>query len=331
MPWQYVPTVLNQANPITTLDGWYGPKNAPLDVSMRDFLKSRGATDAMIELAHDAIPTYGLNANDVSALLMMCVSAYTRAQRAIKPVMYQARGGNERIPEGMARLLRNEVRLKQTVTGIETTDSGVDVRVAGGARYTARAAVCALPFSTLRKIDLDPSLSGIQARAVKSLPHQPIHQVALQTSRAFWESDGLEPSMWTDSKIGRVSAIYKGNRDDEVSSLLVTAYGPAGLYLDRLGSEGAARYVVSQIEQIRPAAKGALTVIAQQSWMQDPFSAGGWSYFHPGTVTKYLPTMFRAHRRLHFCGEQTALAARGMEGALESGERAASEVLAQLG
>jgi monoamine oxidase len=87
---------------------------------------------------------------------------------------------------------------------------------------------------------------------------------------------------------------------------------------------------VSQIEQMRPAAKGALRVVAQQSWTRDPWSRGAWSYFRPGTVTRFLPAMFQPHGRLHFCGEQTATAARGMEGALESGERAASAVARQL-
>jgi len=40
--------------------------------------------------------------------------------------------------------------------------------------------------------------------------------------------------------------------------------------------------------------------------------------------------MFTPHGRVHFCGEQTAVANRGMEGAMESGERAAIEVLAYL-
>lgn len=140
----------------------------------------------------------------------------------------------------------------------------------------------------------------------------------------------MEPSMWTDSPLGRVSAIYHGASDDEVSSLVVSAFGPGAAYLDRLGKDGAARYVVEQIEQMRPAAKGTLTVTAQQSWFKDPFSAGAWAYFNPGTVTKYLPAMFAAQGRVHFCGEQTAVGSRGMEGALESGARAASEVATQL-
>ncbi len=100
---------------------------------------------------------------------------------------------------------------------------------------------------------------------MKSLPYQPIHQVALQVSRPFWEDDDLEPSMWTDS-IGRVSAIYHEAKDDQVSSLLVSAFGPGARHLDRLGKDGVARYVVAQIEQMRPAAKGALQVIGQHSW-----------------------------------------------------------------
>jgi monoamine oxidase len=244
--------------------------------------------------------------------------------------MLQARGGNQNIPLAMAAQLQQPVRLNQTVKAVESTATGVTVRAADGTRYTARAAVCAVPFTTLRRIDLRPDLEGMQERAVKTLPYQPIHQVALQVSRPFWDEDNLEPSMWTDSPIGRVSAVYHEAKDDQVSSLLVSAFGPGARHLDRLGKEGAARYVVAQIEQMRPAAKGALQVIGQHSWEQDPFAGGAWAYFNPGTVTKFLPAMFQPRGRVHFCGEHTSVTARGMEGAIESGERAAGAVTKQL-
>jgi monoamine oxidase len=330
MPWQYVPLVTSQENPLTSTDGWYDAKNAPFDVSMRDFLRKQGATDAMIELAYDAIPTYGLNARDVSALMMAYVSAFTAAQKSARPVMLQAKGGNQNIPIAMAAQLKQPVRLRQAVRSVDSTGAGVTVRTTDGARYSARAVVCAVPFTTLRHINLRPDLEGMQARAVKSLPYQPIHQVALQASRPFWEDDGLEPSMWTDAPIGRVSAVYHEAKDDQVSSLLVSAFGPDARYLDRLGKDGVARYVVAQIEQMRPAAKGALQVIGQHSWEQDPFAGGAWSYFNPGTVTKFLPAMLQPRGRVHFSGEHTSVSARGMEGAIESGERAAGAVAQQL-
>jgi monoamine oxidase len=330
MPWQYVPTLTSQENPLASIDGWYAPANAPLDVPMRDFLRAQGATDDIIRLAYDTIPTYGMNARDVSALMMAYVSAFTKLQKSARPVMLQARGGNERLPVAMAKLLRTEIRFGQRVVAVRQEAGRVTVRTKNGGRYEAKAAICAVPFATLREIDLDPAVTGVQAKAIRTLPHQPIHQVALHVSKPFWETDGMEPSMWTDSHLGRVSAIYHGADADEVSSLVVSAFGSAAQHLDRLGAEGAARFVVAEIERIRPAAKGALSVSGQHSWTRDPYAGGAWAYFHPGTVTRFLPEMFAASGRVHFCGEQTSVGSRGMEGALETGERAARAVARQL-
>jgi monoamine oxidase len=153
-------------------------RNASLDISMHDFLNRHGATDDMIRLAYDTIPTYGMHARDVSSLLLAYISAYTRAQREIKPVLLQAKGGNQRIPEGMAGKLLQPVRFGQTVTAITADESGARIRTKGGGRYTAEAVICALPFSTLRRIKLEPELRGTQASAVQTLPHQQIHQIA---------------------------------------------------------------------------------------------------------------------------------------------------------
>jgi len=330
MPWQFAPVAIRQGNPLQRVEGWYAPGNARLDVSLHDFLRAQGASDAAIHLAYDAIPTYGRNARDVSALMMAFVERFEDAQRSVRPALYEARGGNQLIPGAMASRLKLGVRLRQPVTAISSNDSGVDVHTADGGRYVAKAAICAVPFSTLRKVRLEPRLGGVQATAVRNLPHQLIYQTAIHVSRPYWEHDGLEPSMWTNDTLGRVSAIYRGASDDDVSSLLVTSYGDGANHLDRLGGEGVARYVVSRIEQMRPAARGALEVVAQHSWIRDPFSAGAWGYFQPRTVTKFLPAMYRPHGRIHFCGEQTAVENRGMEGAMESGERAANEVLARL-
>lgn len=329
MPWQYVPTLTSQENPLDGIAGWYAADKAPLDVSMRDFLHEQGATDPIIELAYDTIPTYGLDAKDVSALMMAYVSAYTAMQKSARPVMYQAPGGNQRVPQAMAQRLGDAVRLGVTVKVITGRPGDVEVRTGSG-RYTARACICSVPFSVLRDIDLNPALSGPQARAVRTLPYQPIHQIALHARRPFWDADGHEPSMWTDSNLGRVSAIYHGAGSDEVSSLLVSAFGPAALQLDRMGPEGAARHAIAEIERARPAAQGALEVVAQHSWSRDPHARGAWAYYHPGTVTKFLPAMLEPRGRVHFCGEHTSVTARGMEGALESGERAARAVVAQL-
>jgi monoamine oxidase len=330
MPWQYTPLAMAKGNPLKSVEDWFAPQNAAADISMHQFLRAQGASEATIDLAYDTNTSYGTSSHDISALMMAFVEAFTRAQRNLKPAVYKARGGNQRIPEGMAQRLKGEVRFNQSVTAVASDANGVTVHTRDGGRYTAQAVICALPFATLRHVRFEPGLAGRQAEAVKSLPHQMITQVALEARKPFWESDGIAPAMWTDSPIGRVFAIYRGPSDDEVASLLVTAYGHKANYLDRLGREGAAQFIVAELERIRPAANGRLRVAAQHSWALDPFAAGDWAYFAPGTVTQFMPTMFQPHGRVHFCGEQTAVGARGMEGAMESGERAALEVALAL-
>lgn len=331
MPWQYTPMAMAKGNPLKSVEDWFAPQNAAADVSMHQFLRAQGASEAMIDLAYDTNTSYGTSSHDVSALMMAFVEAFSRAQRNLKPAVYKARGGNQRIPEGMAQRLKGGVRFNQPVTAVASDASGVTVHTRDGGRYAARAVVCALPFSTLRHVRFDPGLAGAQDQAVKALPHQMITQVALEARKPFWESDGVAPAMWTDSPIGRVFAIHRGAEDDEVASLLVTAYGHKAGFLDRLGREGAGRFVIAELERMRPAAKGRLRVAAQHSWALDPYAAGDWAYFAPGTVTQFMPAMFQPHGPVHFCGEQTSVGARGMEGAMESGERAALEVALALG
>jgi monoamine oxidase len=64
-----------------------------------------------------------------------------------------------------------------------------------------------------------------------------------------------------------------------------------------------------------------------QSWGADRYAAGAWTYFRPGDVTRFAAVLGAAHGRLHFCGEHLAIESRGMEGAMESAEAAASAVV----
>jgi monoamine oxidase len=330
LPWQFAPMAMAKGNPLKTVEGWFAPASAAHDVSMHEFLKAQGATEAMIALAYDTNTSYGTSARDVSALMMGFVEAFQRGQRSVKPAVFKAKGGNRQIPEGMAKQLKGGVRLGEQVTAIVSDAAGVTVHTQGGGRFTARAAICALPFAALRHVRFDPPLAGPQAEAVRTLPTQPVTQIALVPSKPFWVDDGLPPAMWTDTLAGRVFAIPRSPADDEVVSLLVTAYGKKSTALDRMGPEGAARHVIAEVERMRPAAKGRLRPAAHHSWTADPWAGGAWAYFAPGTVTKFMPAMLQPHGRVHFCGEQTAMYSRGMEGAMESGERAAREVAATL-
>ena len=194
-------------------------------------------------------------------------------------------------------------------------------------RLDNRNVICSIPTAVLRRIKIEPALTGVQARAVQQLGAQSITQVHIVPKSKFWEKDGMHPAMCTDGLVNMVVDEHKGDNAADVSSLTVWLRGQSVLRTDKMSEKEAVTAVVKEIERLRPAAKGQLEVAAYHSWMQDSFSRGDWAVWEPGQVTAFVKDIGRAHGRIHFCGEHTAVSNRGMEGAMESGERAALEVV----
>jgi monoamine oxidase len=62
-------------------------------------------------------------------------------------------------------------------------------------------------------------------------------------------------------------------------------------------------------------------------WEPERWSRGAFPVFRPGQMTSIMPIIAQAEDGLHFAGEHTSSWTSWMEGALESGERAARETL----
>ena len=164
-----------------------------------------------------------------------------------------------------------------------------------------------------------------------SLAYTPVFQVHFKVLRPYWEDDGLPPSMWTDKTPGRFMALKNDPQEpDRVTSCMSFVNGEMAKFLDRLPPAEAAARVQSDLAGMRPATKGALEVAKVFSWNRSPFAGGAYAYWQPGQITRFAAELREPHGRLHFAGEHTAVVNRGMEGAMESGERAAIEVLQKL-
>ncbi len=331
MPWAYGRTVAARHNPLTEAEQWLHPARAKLDIAMRDYLRGLGLSDQAVALGYDLNASYGENAGDVSTLTVLARAAFSVAQRRRAPdgvIGYTVRGGVQRLPEAMATLLREAVRLRKAAVAIVNTGREVEVRCADGSIQRARHVVCALPFSVVRGLDIQPPLSGAQYEAVTSLPSQAMTQLYFACKSAFWETDGYSPSMFTDGAAGMVAAARRAENPGQVTGLTAWVMGRNARRLDALSPEHAAARVISELEAARPAARRQLVFIGRQSWGADPWAGGGWAYFRPGQISRFGAAMGAPHGRVHFCGEHLARVSRGMEGAVESGQRAADEIVA---
>jgi monoamine oxidase len=333
LPWSYHRVLTMRDNPLDAPGDWLDPRHAGLDVSAHEWLRSLGLSERAIALAYGLNVSFGRDARDVSALLLLFRGAFSKRQRELSSstsLGFTARHGVQRIPEAMAAALRGGVELDHAVVAIELDEQRAVVTCANGRRVRASHVISSVPPSVLKRIAIEPKLPSQQADAVATLPSQPLTQVYFAPRSRFWEQDGYAPSLFTDTRAGMLAAAR--NRDDptEVTSLTAWITGDNAAALDRLPAEDAGRAVLAAIETLRPAARDQLELIGLQSWGADAYAGGAWAYFRPGEVTRFAAVLGRTHGRLEFCGEHLATENRGMEGAMESAEEAAAAILEQV-
>jgi monoamine oxidase len=326
----YFQSVIATHNPLANFEDWWRPESRPLDVSVYEFFRKLGWSDAAIELNYNTNVQYGTSAHDVSALMWFYVQAWFKLQGARDRVAYKAPGGNQSIPEAMAASLRGDVIKNAEVLALRSTGSGVEVRCADGSVHTARRVVCSMPLPTLRWLHFDPLLPPAKLRAIRTVPVMRITKVVLVPKRPFWREDGMAPAMWTDTAAGEIRALREADGHDDVTCLMAWARGFLADRLDAMGPQAAGERVRREYEALRPASKGQLEVAGVKSWQSDRYSGGDWVCWAPGQVTDAVPALKEPAGLIHFCGEHTALSNRGMEGAMESGERAALELLGSI-
>lgn len=323
----YFQGVIGQHNPLRNFEDWWRPQSRPLDVSVYEYFKSLGWSDAAIDLNYNTNVQYGTSAHDVSALMWFYVQAWFKLQGARERVAYKAIRGNQAIPEAMAAALRGDVLTGAELVAVRSEGGFVEAICADGSVHRARRMICSMPVPTLRWVRFDPVLPPHKLRAIRTVPVMRVTKVVLVPKKPFWRDDGLAPAMWTDTAAGEIRALREGSDHGDVTCLMAWARGFLADQLDAMGPQDAAARVIREYEALRPAARGMLEPAGFKSWQSDRYAGGDWVCWAPGQVVDAVPALKEPAGLVHFCGEHTALSNRGMEGAMESGERAALEIL----
>jgi monoamine oxidase len=316
-------------NPLKSHDDWLESQTRGLDHSVYDFLRNQGWNDGTIAQNYETNIGRGTSAHDCSILTWFFRLAWDAQQRRLGDLAGKIEGGNQRLPETMAAQLPGDVLLGRTVVGVRQHSTGVVVATQDGGHHQAGHLICALPVPPMRWIGFDPVLPPAITRAVKILPSMMITKTILEAKRPFWEEDGLDPGMWTDTALGEVRPLRQF-RSDEITGLVARARGFTAQRLDTLGEAAARDLVVREYERLRPAAQGQLTAVGHKSWALDRYAGGSWTEWSPGQLHDHLPAFSKPAGRVHFCGEHAAVSNRGMEAAMESAERAAVATLLRL-
>lgn len=315
---------VSRDNPLDSMDAWLDREHAALDIPFDRYLRSKGASEEALRLI--GVTNHAPALGEMSALNELRKAYLLR--REIEAGVFFIRGGAAQLTTAMASALSAPVLTGHRVIGIEGEDAQVTVRCADGQSIGARFAIATTPYSVLREIVFVPELGGAQADAVGRLPYSEATYVVFEVMAPFWEDDGLSPTMWTDTPLELIVAWPSA--EGITRHLLCFVNGAADRPLRRLGQPQLLDFATAELNRLRPASIGKARATQAYSWSSDPYARGAYAYFGPGQITAWQADLAKPAGRVHFAGEHTALRHSGMEGAMESGERAAREVLERL-
>ncbi|WP_280218174.1 flavin monoamine oxidase family protein [Nocardia neocaledoniensis] len=225
-------------------------------------------------------------------------------------------GGTKRLLDAINGESTAEVRLSTPVTAVDDDGSAVTVTTADGQRIRARQVVLAVPLNTLADVAVTPPPPAADMIEQKH---------PMRTMKIWARVKGEVTPFSANAPVGkhpinsaRTEYRYEGD------TLVVCFCGDATAIdpTDRGAVERALRFFVPDLEVLD---------VACHDWVSDPYSQGTWVHHRPGYLTQAAPLLRRPHGRIHFAGgDLAALGVGGIDGAIETGARAARDVVQAL-
>jgi monoamine oxidase len=248
---------------------------------------------------------------------------------------FHVNGGNDQIPTALAAKLGSQITTSTPLTAIKLNNDGsYTLTFANGSGSFTRVAdrvVLALPFSVLRGVDFSKAgFNQVKTWAINELGMGTNSKVHVQFNSRFWRNQGCTGETYSDrgyQNTWEVSRAQPGK-----SGLLVwyTGGNPGVAVGSGTVKAQVQKNFLPQIEPVLPGATAQWNGLATRDyWTGNPWTKGSYSYWKAGQYTRFSGAEKEASGNCHFCGEHTSQDFQGyLQGGVETGQRAASEVLA---
>jgi monoamine oxidase len=248
---------------------------------------------------------------------------------------YHVRGGNDQIPQRLRDRLPGQVTLGAELVAIEAAGDAYRLTFRGSASPTVVAdkLVLALPFAILRH-SVDLSQAGFSGRKLQAIAEQGMgtnSKLHVQFERRLWNELDCNGETFADTGYQNT---WEVSRAQSGASGLLVDYtgGTIGASFGSGSPASRAKQFLAQIEPVLPGLtkewNGKATI---DYWPGDEWTRGSYSYWKVGQYIAFAGIEGRQEGNAHFCGEHTSVDFQGyLNGAVETGERAAAEVIADL-
>jgi monoamine oxidase len=316
-----------------------GPAASLDAMSLSEWLDDAGATGWFRALLEASVAAQlGLDAGEQSALSFLMTFAGVEP-RAFDPMFereqrFRVRGGNDRLTTALADALPGRIQLERALEAVRPDGAAYRLTFARGAGLEdvrADAVVLALPFATLRDVALDVPLPEVKRRAIAELGYGTGAKLAVGFRERVWRARGETGSVLTDLAPQSIWDATRG-QPGRAGVLVSCTGGRAGIAMGEGETRAHADAFAATVDAIFPGLAPLAGTAERVCWPSVAWSQGSYSCYRPGQHAAFGGVPAEPVERLFFAGEHTAVRHIGfMEGACESGLRAAREVLLALG
>lgn len=316
---------------------WTAPHAADWDaLSLDEWMRretGRPRLHAALRVALGSI--FGADATELSLLYFLF---YVRSGDSF-PALLSCRGGaQEKLFTGgvhqlaarMADDLRPAVVLGTPARAV--VQEGERVRVLAGDRaWEARAAIVAVPPPLTARIAWHPALPPERDALVQRLPMAAIMKFFAAYPRPFWRDHGWNGFAFSTE--ATLSPVFEMTPPGAPVAVLM-GFVDAGraVELRRQSPDRQRATIVADLRRYFGAEAAAPLDVVGQSWLDEEWSRGGpVATAPPETLSRFGAALRAPVGRIHWAGTETSERWCGyIDGAIRSGERAATEVAQRL-
>lgn len=285
---------------------------------------------------------YGAACSQQSALNLIYLLGYS-GKRSLElfgesDEKYHIRGGNDQLVTGMAATLSSsQIKLGHELKTLRLNPDGtyniVFNTASGSVSLISQHVVIAIPFNILRG-SVDYSGAGFDAlklKAIRDIPMGNSSKFQLQFRNRIWRQQGSNGATYSDSGYQDTWEVTRAQPGTE--GILNNFTGGATAVAAGNGSiEQKAAQFLGQLEKVIPGITNEWNGrVILNYWPGYKWTKGAYAYFAPGNYTSFVGYEGVRQGNCHFCGEHTSVESQGyLNGAVETGQRCAKEIVADL-
>ncbi|CAF1341491.1 unnamed protein product [Adineta ricciae] len=254
------------------------------------------------------------------------------------------KGGSQQISEKLLEKIGSDKVLLQTpVQKIVQNDDGiVEITTIGDQiKFQCRKVILAIPPSQIIPIQFEPMLPGYKREMLKHMPIGSYIKFIFIFDKAFWRDDGLSGEVVSDGSfaplglsIGPMTYLIDGTTSYGTPALLGFIGGRCAAVWTSVTREERRKGLLECLSRYFGGQKVSAHLIeyAEKDWNLEPYSGGCPCHnATTGSMKDFVDGLRKPYKNIHFAGTETAAQWMGyMDGAVDAGRRAASEVLVAL-